>query len=135
MNNYRINGIKLCSLKGYNRFSEVYQKSKKFYSENIMLAVEYSGEPITEAEFGVAVSKKNAAKAVTRNRIKRLLRESIRLIIKENYNKLFFKVIIVSWRKKTKKPGDISLKDVYPEVLELLNKAESFSHENISKSD
>ncbi len=135
MKNYRINAITLNSLKGYNRFSEVYLKSKKFYSDNLMLVVDYADTSSTQAELGVSVSKKTARNAVTRNRIKRLLRESVRLIIKEYYSKLFFKTIIVSWRKKTQKPGDISLKEVYPEVLELFNKAESFSHENNKTSD
>lgn len=100
-----------------------------------MLVVDYADASSTQAELGVSVSKKTARNAVTRNRIKRLLRESVRLILKEYYSKLFFKTIIVSWRKKTQKPGDISLKDVYPEVLELFNKAESFSHENNKTSD
>jgi ribonuclease P protein component len=135
MKQFRINGIRLSSLKGYNRFSEVFFNSKKFHSDDMMLIVQFSEIDCTEAEFGISVSKKTVRTAVARNRVKRLLRESLRMVIKENYENLFFKVIILSWRKKIKKPGDIHLKDVYPNVLKLIKKAEIYRNENNSRDN
>lgn len=135
MKQFRINGIRLSSLKGYNRFSEVFFNSKKFHSDEMLLIVQFSETERTEAEFGISVSKKTVRTAVARNRVKRLLRESLRMIIKESYENLFFEVIILSWRKKIMKPGDIQLKDVYPNVLKLIKKAEIYRNENNSRDN
>ena len=76
---------------------------------------------------GVTISKRIAKKAVVRNRIKRLLRESIRKSVKEilleTNNTIVFKTIIISWRKAPQRPKEISLDDVYPAVKKIIQMA------------
>lgn len=97
-----------------------------------MLSVVFADSPKKDAHYGVTISKRLANKAVVRNRVKRLLRESLRLIIKLNYENLFFDKLILVYKKKVLKAGDVNLNGIYPEVLELLKKAEAFYNENNS---
>lgn len=75
--------------------------------------------------YGVTVSKKVAKKAVVRNRIKRLMRESLRTATKEfEIKKLLpIKKIIISYFSAPKHPMQISLNDVLPAVKNLLEQA------------
>lgn len=74
--------------------------------------------------FAVSVSKKISKKAVVRNRIKRLMRESMRKALKENSDYLQWSGrAIFFWRIPIKKPQHIKLSDVYPLVLGLIKQA------------
>lgn len=72
-------------LKNKKAFDATY-RNKKVVSNDIMSL--YIGKPkkdlTTTTKFGFVVSKKYHKRAVKRNRIKRLLRECVRLTIKEN---------------------------------------------------
>lgn len=72
-------------LKNKKAFDATY-RNKKVVSNSVMSL--YIGKPKkdlnTTTKFGFVVSKKYHKRAVKRNRIKRLLRESVRLAIKEN---------------------------------------------------
>ncbi len=72
-------------LKKYSAFIATY-KLKNIAADNIMCI--YFGKEKTSSDaavkFAFVVSKKIHKRAVVRNRIKRLMRESIRLILKEN---------------------------------------------------
>ena len=85
--------------------------------------------------YGVTVSKRIAKKAVVRNRIKRLMRESLRIAGKEMEMKNFFpiKKIIISYHFAPKHPMQISLNDVLPAVKNLLERA--FSYYNNRKNE
>lgn len=58
------------------QYSQVFEKPKKVYMSEFLLLIRDAGEG--NARLGLAISKKNVAKASDRNRIKRLIRESFR---------------------------------------------------------
>ena len=60
-----------------DEFSRVFKKPVR--SSNRYLTVLAVPNEIQQARLGLAISKKNAKRAVDRNRIKRLIRESFRL--------------------------------------------------------
>lgn len=117
---------KLVPVKGYESFSEIYSNAKKYYTKKASAAVIFRNEDEANdgiINFGVTISKRVAGKAVLRNRIKRLLRESFRLIAKEEVFELSeIKQIILLWRIKPISVRHITLNDVYPEVKKLLYK-------------
>ena len=117
---------KLVPVKGYEAFSEIYSKAEKYYTRKASAAVIFRDED-EECEriinFGVTISKRIAGKAVLRNRIKRLLRESLRLMVKEEvFDFSEIKQIILLWRIKPGSVRQFTLNDVYPEVKKLLYK-------------
>ncbi len=87
-------------LKKYSAFIATYSLNNKAADENLCI---YFGKEKQDAEistkFAFVVSKKIHKRAVIRNRIKRLMRESVRLLLKnnkiENLNK-YLSVIIVA---------------------------------------
>lgn len=74
-------------LKKYSAFIATYKKNNAVSDENVCI---YFGKEKTNSDtttkFGFVVSKKIHKRAVVRNRIKRLMRESVRLYIKNNKN-------------------------------------------------
>ncbi len=72
-------------LKKNSAFAATYKLRNTFSDENICI---YVGKEKIDAEFSTkfafVVSKKIHKRAVVRNRIKRLMRENIRLILKNN---------------------------------------------------
>jgi ribonuclease P protein component len=115
------------SLKGFNIFNKVFEKSYKLRNSKLLIAYTYDGNKLdnhsNELFFGVSTSKKKSKKAVCRNRIKRLLRQSVRNLnsqteLLENFNSL-----ILVWMIGLDKPMLLKLEDVENEVSELLKKA------------
>ncbi|MCX7880692.1 MAG: ribonuclease P protein component [Ignavibacteria bacterium] len=85
-----------------------------------------SGENVYNIRFAVQVPKKTSKKAVVRNRIKRLLRESLRKVAKEMLPERFFLIesIFLLWRSTApSKPYQIHLQDVLPNVSSLCENA------------
>ncbi|MGA2297541.1 MAG: ribonuclease P protein component [FCB group bacterium] len=117
-------------IKGKKIFSQVYQSGKRFYEKDASAIACFRGklpESVSNdliTYYAVVIGKRTEKKAVVRNRIKRLLRESIKLSFKEfeDYNKIF-EYLIVGWKTSPGHPGLIHLKDVEPVVRKLLNKA------------
>jgi ribonuclease P protein component len=72
-------------LKKYSAFIATYKKNNAVSDNNVCI---YFGKEKTgmntDTKFAFVVSKKIHKRAVVRNRIKRLMRESIRLMLKEN---------------------------------------------------
>ena len=72
-------------LKNKQAFDATY-RNRHIVSDSLLTI--YAGkikkDPLSQTRFGFVVSKKYHKRAVRRNRIKRLLRECIRLAIKEN---------------------------------------------------
>lgn len=72
-------------LKKEKDFNNVFKKGKRSYSDSLSLVY----LPSKELKVGFAVGKKHG-KSVTRNRIKRLLRESFRSFSPEKMKNFFF---------------------------------------------
>ncbi len=74
-----------------------------------------------EIACAVSVSKKISKKAVVRNRIKRLMRESLRKAMTERPDYFLWNgMVVFFWRIPVSKPQRIKLGNVYPEMLEAL---------------
>lgn len=122
--------IKLCPLKGKKNFEKLFDNGKKFYSEQALAIALFKNnfnDLINNKNiifYAVSASKKSSKKAVVRNRIKRLLRVSIKntfsLISEEHLKKI--DSFLVIWRACPQKPSLIRLKDVQPVVQELVHK-------------
>jgi ribonuclease P protein component len=132
--------VKIKPIKGFNCFSVLYVAGEKIRLFPVLASVCYDleGSGLNElwsarlnrqantVFFGVTVSKRINKKAVNRNRIKRLLRESVRLVIDElitSGEDIHIKTIILSWKSSIAKPADIALKDVLPLIRETITKA------------
>lgn len=116
-------------VKKKKEFDKVYSSAKIFFSSDHFIKSLFIVDTETKS-FGVkiaaAVSKK-AGKAVWRNRIKRLLKESYRLNKQDLLNKCIEKkislLIIFSPVKLSEfKNKKVFLKDIAPGVIELINK-------------
>lgn len=119
----------LKSLKGKNTFSQAYSSGKKFYRDDAFAVFCYNNEKTINYYIGISVGKKASKKAVIRNRIKRLIRESIRVIMKElKEDAIEFAAdkIIIGWRTAPKRPGMITLDDVLPEIRDLFADAHRY---------
>ena len=82
-------------LKNKYAFSATYRLKNFYYKDGITLNVGKQNSKDSSVKIGFVVSKKTHKRAVKRNRIKRLMRESIRLILKnehslDNYVSLIF---------------------------------------------
>lgn len=128
-------------LKGYNCFAKVFENGKKFYVENLLLVtVSKDNELIIKKSnlpnicyFGVGSSKKINKKAVVRNRIKRLLRESLRqLFMEKEIDISQLKYCVLLYNKKVIHPKLIRLTDVKPLVKEAFDKSNIYYNSNNS---
>jgi ribonuclease P protein component len=78
--------IKLKPLKGHNAFAEHFPGGKKFYHGDMSLSLRLRDKPAEDVPvlyYGVSVSKRHCKKAVVRNRLKRLMRQSLRQYVAE----------------------------------------------------
>lgn len=71
-------------LKNKYAFSATYRLKNFYYKDGIVLNLGKKNTSETPVKIGFVVSKKTHKRAVKRNRIKRLMRESVRLILKNN---------------------------------------------------
>jgi ribonuclease P protein component len=123
----------LSPLKGFNSFKYVYKQSRKFYSVPILIAICFKPcdfklkrlEPNPNTiYFGVTAPKKIYKKAVVRNRIKRLLRISLKNSLKIIENKIDIsriQAIIITWKgDKVNCPKEINLRTVQTNLLDTL---------------
>lgn len=129
--------MKIFSLNQYERvkkkndFEKVYSSGKIFYSSELLIKSLYTIDPEEQfvgVKIAVAVSKK-AGKAVWRNRIKRLIKESYRLnkisiITKASQAKVGVMIIFSPNRLSESRNKNIFLKDVKEKVVELITKIE-----------
>ena len=118
-------------VKKKNDFKKVYNSTKILFSSDLLIKSIYTIDPENQflgVKIAVAVSKK-AGKAVWRNRIKRLIKESYRLnkhtLLKKVIEKKRCLLIVFSPNKLSEsKNNKIYYKDIYSSVIELINKIE-----------
>ena len=116
-------------IKGYNAFSANFKTGMKLKTECIFCSVVFNKnieiDEFHTIYYGVSISKKIAKKAVIRNRVKRLLRESLRLLLKEfdSAELIFINSIILIWQVAPKSSNEISLDCVMPAVKNILEQA------------
>lgn len=132
--------LSLIPIRGKKNFDKIFAEAKKFKSDSLNSFIRFRPIlPKDEAEgvklyFAVSVSKKISKKAVVRNRIKRLLRESLRFAIIQPYfceKIVFIESIILIWKKPVLSPKMIKLKDVIPELFYVLKSAIIYFEENL----
>lgn len=128
-------------LKKKKRFSNVYEFGVNFYEKPAKAIVCFENENCFDKEHGeedffflaVSVSKRTAKKAVVRNRIKRLLRESVRHVAKKRDQDCFYgiKGMILIWYHAPPRPSQIRLKDVLPVIEKLFDKICEYLNNNL----
>ncbi len=107
-------------------FRSVFSEGKRFVHPALVLIVQYRQQrqpsPSVSVSFGVGVRR--GAPAVTRNRIKRLLRESLRRYFREHPEKAkFFDAVILIWRTLPNRARQLRFESVYTTVKQLLEQA------------
>jgi ribonuclease P protein component len=115
-------------LKGKNDIDAVYKKGKTIISIDRKLKANHlsSGGRINKIRVAITVSSK-AGNSVWRNRLKRIIRESIRQeieFLKEqiNINKRELSIIFSAYKFNQGNFDKIFLKDIKPAVTDILNK-------------
>ena len=87
-------------LKKRNAFNATYRSGKSFHKNGVTMFVGKEKNNDIPTKIGFVVSKKIHKRAVKRNRIKRLMRESCRLIIKEQkFSTKYMSIIFVASTK------------------------------------
>jgi len=112
-------------------FEKVYSSAKILFSSDLLIKALYtidSDKQFLGVKIVPAVSKK-AGKAVWRNRVKRLIKESYRLnkrglCIKTLEKKIGVLIIFSPNKLSEFKNTKVYLKDIYKSVIELINKIE-----------
>jgi len=102
-------------LKGDSNFKRLIQRGRRFFLPSLMLRIIPTKQDVSR--FGFVVSTKISKKAVERNKIRRRLREIIRLELPRilpGYD------VLIAARKDVIK---LNYKDLRDQVLELLHKA------------
>ena len=84
-------------LKKRSAFAATYRTGKSFHADGITMFLGKEKQNEYPMKIGFVVSKKIHKRAVKRNRIKRLMRESVRLIFKENgFSEKYMSVIFAA---------------------------------------
>jgi ribonuclease P protein component len=116
-------------VKGHRTFSDAFLKGQRVKAGPLTLSVRCValGEHPHPGEirYGVTVARGRARSAVIRNRIKRLLRESIRRAVRTHaaaFARCGVETVIAVWGTAPRSPGRITLHDVQPHLDHLLAK-------------
>lgn len=101
-------------------FSATYRTGCSFHCDGITVFCGKNKKNDIKTKYGFVVSKKIHKRAVKRNRIKRLMRESLRLFVKENpdFDTKYISVVFVSTSKLLEK----DFKDVNIAITKIMRK-------------
>ncbi|HOJ06154.1 MAG: ribonuclease P protein component [Ignavibacteriota bacterium] len=110
-------------------FNKVYNSGKIIFSSDLLLKLHYyvnKNEEHNGVKIAASLSKKTG-KAVWRNRVKRLIKESYRLnkkrlVEKASENNVELLLIFSPYRLSEKKNKKLYLKDIMNGVVDLINK-------------
>jgi len=144
-----MNKIKLQPVKGFQAFSNAFTAGKKFHTERLTASFCYGDNPALEqikqktntnsdvTLFGITVAKKRSKKAVVRNRIKRLLRQSVNEIFNKREAGLAggkIGSVIITWKTAPSHPKLISLNIVKQDVEAVIFSALSYYERNYNQN-
>ncbi len=128
--------LTLKPLKGRKNFAALFNSGSRFSEKEVSAVIDFrqinsiSGSDNNELTFEVfyalGVRKKVAKKAIIRNRLKRLMRESLKQIFKdsEGYELAeMFQTVYLSWNIAPSHHKLIGLNDVYPKIKDILIKS------------
>ncbi len=118
-------------IKGYKSFNYIHKSSKRYNSSSILLKVAPSNKNLIHSEdvtkercyscrCAISISNKVTKKAVTRNRIRRILHEHLKLRLVNQKSNSFENWLLFSLRSNA---SDKSLESLLKEVDYLLFKA------------
>jgi ribonuclease P protein component len=130
---------KIISLKGRNNFLEVFKRGKAYNSSTASALLIFRADPIKKGgiinnpeklkvQIAVVIKKRNCKKAVIRNRIRRLVRESLRKSLsEEEFSKIpiYVDKMVIIWKKAPEHAKLIKLKDAERTVSLLLEKIDN----------
>lgn len=123
------------TVKGRIQVTSAFKKGKRFSLPEAMVSVrsrfyaqEYDAPKNSENSLFIvcSVRKKIAPHAVIRNRLKRLVKESVRQYIRTHADKKNISILLTlafNWNIAPKRPLEIALQDIYPIVQQLLDNA------------
>ena len=139
--------VTLSSIKGVGAFKRVLDGGSRFVSRSVVAFVVFRDDVFCldhTLYYGVGCSKRLSRKAVVRNRVKRLLRESVRLIVKRTMTgsvsdsrysgSVFFHIdsIILFSRVAPEVPSLLRLDDVIGDVDIIFYKIFGYIKKNLS---
>lgn len=124
--------MNIVSLNGKKRIAETFRAGKRFSTSATVLIAVYSKEIETTESVAmmVVVRKKVARKAVVRNRIRRLVRESVRRALASfiaEGRTIPFTSLVFLWNTAPKRPSLLQLDTVDLVVRPLLERASAFT--------
>lgn len=135
----------LSPLKGFNSFRNVYEISERSHFGSILLFIVQKPANILikgqnpnpdKIYLGISVQKKLFKKAVVRNRIKRLIRESVRKTLFElskHYSVEMLQFILVSYKgEKIERPKMLKLNDIEKDFIPAFTK---YCHKRLKIKD
>ena len=100
-------------------FERVFSTGRSISLRDLNITVKYSENDVGYPRFAVVVPKKSVKLAVRRNRIKRIVREAIRHLIKEgkipNYD------IVVVVRKDISDMKSYDIEDIFEDIICKIN--------------
>ena len=133
--------MNISALKGRKQITAAFRRGKRFASDSLIIHVRdrsYAGEHDAPQGGNIdlfvicAVRKKQVPLAVTRNRIKRIIRECVRSFCAQ-YPHIPFMTIACVWQQPLHHWKDAQTVDIQPQVHDALHQAMQYFSENNRK--